>query len=67
MLLLDEALSALDEPLRDSLRLELQSLTRKIGLTVVHVTHDREEALALADRIVVLDGGRITRWAARWN
>jgi len=59
VLLLDEALSALDEPLRDSLRLELQSLTRSIGLTVVHVTHDRAEALALADRIVVLDGGRI--------
>jgi iron(III) transport system ATP-binding protein len=59
VLLLDEALSALDEPLRDSLRLELQSLTRSIGLTVVHVTHDREEALALADRIVVLDGGRV--------
>jgi iron(III) transport system ATP-binding protein len=59
VLLLDEALSALDEPLRDSLRLELQSLTRSIGLTVVHVTHDREEALALADRIVVLEGGRI--------
>ena len=49
VLLLDEALSALDEPLRDSLRLELQSLTRSIGLTVVHVTHDREEALALAE------------------
>ncbi|MFO7691437.1 MAG: ABC transporter ATP-binding protein [Cryobacterium sp.] len=59
VLLLDEALSALDEPLRDSLRLELQSLTRSIGLTVVHVTHDRAEALALADRIVVLDRGRI--------
>ena len=59
VLLLDEALSALDEPLRDALRLELQTLTRSIGLTVVHVTHDREEALALADRVVVLDGGRI--------
>ncbi|GAB2449053.1 iron(III) transport system ATP-binding protein [Conyzicola lurida] len=59
VLLLDEALSALDEPLRDSLRLELQTLTRSIGLTVVHVTHDRDEALALADRVVVLDGGRI--------
>jgi iron(III) transport system ATP-binding protein len=59
VLLLDEALSALDEPLRDSLRLELQSLTRSIGLTVVHVTHDRAEALALADRVVVLDRGRI--------
>ena len=59
VLLLDEALSALDEPLRDTLRLELQTLTRSIGLTVVHVTHDRDEALALADRVVVLDGGRI--------
>lgn len=59
VLLLDEALSALDEPLRDRLRLELQQLVRRFGLTVVHVTHDRNEALALADRVVVLDGGRI--------
>ncbi|MGA9871807.1 MAG: ABC transporter ATP-binding protein, partial [Rhodococcus sp. (in: high G+C Gram-positive bacteria)] len=50
-LLLDEALSALDEPLRDRLRLELRSLTQAAGLTVVHVTHDRSEALALADRV----------------
>lgn len=59
ILLLDEALSALDEPLRDTMRRELSSLTASIGLTVIHVTHDREEALALADRVVVLDGGRI--------
>jgi iron(III) transport system ATP-binding protein len=59
VLLLDEALSALDEPLRDHLRLELHSLTRELGLTVVHVTHDRSEALALADRVAVLDGGRL--------
>lgn len=59
VLLLDEALSALDEPLRDRLRLELHALTRQLGLTVVHVTHDRSEALALADRVVVLDSGRI--------
>ncbi|MBT1258312.1 ABC transporter ATP-binding protein [Rhodococcus erythropolis] len=58
-LLLDEALSALDEPLRDRLRLELRTLTRAANLTVVHVTHDRAEALALADRVVILDGGRI--------
>lgn len=58
-LLLDEALSALDEPLRDRLRLELRTLTRSQNLTVVHVTHDRAEALALADRVVVLDHGRI--------
>ncbi|MGV8912048.1 MAG: ABC transporter ATP-binding protein [Rhodoglobus sp.] len=59
VLLLDEALSALDEPLRDRLRLELRALTRAMGLTVVHVTHDRDEALALADRVVILDHGRI--------
>ncbi|KQU54038.1 ABC transporter ATP-binding protein [Rhodococcus sp. Leaf278] len=60
-LLLDEALSALDEPLRDRLRLELRALTRAAGLTVVHVTHDRTEALALADRVVVLDQGTIAQ------
>lgn len=60
-LLLDEALSALDEPLRDRLRLELRTLTRAAGLTVIHVTHDREEALALADRVAVLDQGRIVQ------
>lgn len=60
-LLLDEALSALDEPLRARLRLELRRLTRQEGLTAVHVTHDRSEALALADRIVVLDAGRIAQ------
>lgn len=60
-LLLDEALAALDEPLRDRLRLELRSLTRAAGLTVVHVTHDRNEALALADRVAVLDGGRVVQ------
>lgn len=59
VLLLDEALSALDEPLRDRLRLELHTLTRELGLTVIHVTHDRSEALALADRVAVLDAGRV--------
>ena len=59
VLLLDEALSALDEPLRDSLRRELVALTRREGLTTVHVTHDRAEAIAIADRIVVLDKGRV--------
>ncbi|GAA2185442.1 hypothetical protein GCM10009786_01820 [Leucobacter alluvii] len=63
VLLLDEALSALDEPLRDRLRLELRALTRELGLTVLHVTHDRSEALALADRVVVVDGGRVQQVA----
>ncbi|MDO5513507.1 ABC transporter ATP-binding protein, partial [Corynebacterium sp.] len=63
VLLLDEALSALDEPLRDSLRRELVTLTRREGLTTVHVTHDRAEALSIADRIVVLGEGRIQQIA----
>lgn len=63
VLLLDEALSALDEPLRDRLRLELRGLVRSLGLTVVHVTHDRAEALAIADRVAVLDGGRVQQVA----
>ena len=64
VLLLDEALSALDEPLRDSLRRELVTLTRRAGLTTVHVTHDRTEALSIADRVVVLGEGRIQQIAA---
>lgn len=63
LLLLDEALSALDEPLRDNLRRELVALTEKQRLTTVHVTHDRAEALAIADRVVVLDGGEIQQIA----
>lgn len=58
-LLLDEALSSLDEPLRARLRLELKALTREEGLTALHVTHDRSEALALADRVVVLRQGGV--------
>ncbi|MGO1181819.1 MAG: ABC transporter ATP-binding protein [Micrococcaceae bacterium] len=60
-LLLDEALSALDEPLRARLRREIKRLTREENLTTVHVTHDRAEALALADRLVVLDRGGIVQ------
>ena len=64
VLLLDEALSALDEPLRDALRKDLLRTTRDLGLTVVHVTHDRTEALALADRVAVLDGGSLQQVGA---
>ncbi|MCP1388579.1 ABC transporter ATP-binding protein [Corynebacterium sp. TA-R-1] len=62
VLLLDEALSALDEPLRDSLRRELVALTRQSSLTTVHVTHDRKEAIAIADRIAVLHDGRLEQF-----
>ncbi|WP_198668726.1 ABC transporter ATP-binding protein [Homoserinimonas sp. OAct 916] len=58
-LLLDEALSSLDEPLRHRLRMELKELVTDFGLTVMHVTHDRSEALSLADRIVTLNYGSV--------
>ena len=59
VLLLDEPLSNLDAQLRDELRIELKSLQRRLGLTVILVTHDQIEALSLSDRIAILNGGRI--------
>jgi putative spermidine/putrescine transport system ATP-binding protein len=59
VLLLDEPLSALDALLRRDLHAELVRLHRRVGTTFIHVTHDQQEALALSDRVVVLDGGRI--------
>lgn len=59
VVLLDEALSALDEPLRDSLRRQLVTLNKTKNLTTIHVTHDRSEALAIADKVVVLVNGHV--------
>ncbi|UTH74829.1 putative 2-aminoethylphosphonate ABC transporter ATP-binding protein [Chromobacterium sp. IIBBL 290-4] len=59
LLLLDEPLSALDARVRDKLRDELKQLQQKLGVTTLMVTHDQEEALAIADRVVVMNGGRI--------
>lgn len=59
LLLLDEPLSALDAKVRAHLRRELRDVHRKVGLTTIMVTHDREEALTLADRIAVMNAGRI--------
>ncbi len=59
VLLLDEPLGALDLSLRRAMQDELKQIQRKIGTTFVHVTHDQEEAMAIADRIVVMNGGRI--------
>ena len=59
VLLLDEPLSNLDAHLREELRREISLIRARTGLTIVYVTHDQEEALALADRIVILDGGKI--------
>jgi multiple sugar transport system ATP-binding protein len=57
--LLDEPLSNLDAQLRDETRAELKQLHAKLGVTTIYVTHDQVEAMTLADRIVVLDRGRI--------
>ena len=57
--LMDEPLSSLDAKLREELRVELKRLQRQSGATVVYVTHDQVEATTLADRIAILDAGRI--------
>ena len=61
LLLLDEPLSNLDARLRDSMRRELATLIRQIGVTALFVTHDQVEALSLADRVAVMDQGRIVQ------
>ena len=62
LLLLDEPMSNLDYKVRLELRHELRALQQRVGITAVYVTHDREEALTLADRIAVIDAGRIVQY-----
>ena len=59
LLLLDEPLSALDPFLRIEMRSELKALQRRLGITFVHVTHSQEEAMALADMILVMNAGKV--------
>jgi len=59
VLLLDEPLSNLDAKLRQDVRVEIRELQRKLGLTTVMVTHDQEEALTMADRLVVMQDGAV--------
>ena len=61
LLMLDEPLGSLDRALRERLTAELGALLRRLGQAVVHVTHDHDEAFALADRIAVMGGGRLVR------
>ncbi|HUP29432.1 MAG TPA: ABC transporter ATP-binding protein [Usitatibacter sp.] len=61
VLLLDEPLTALDAKLREQLRVEIDRLLRQLGITAVYVTHDQAEAMALGDRIVVMEKGRIAQ------
>ncbi len=59
VLLLDEPLGALDQKLRQEMQVELKELQRTLGITFVFVTHDQEEALALSDRIAVMNAGKV--------
>lgn len=61
IILMDEPLSALDKKLREHMQIELKALHRKLGATIVYVTHDQREALTMSDRIAVLNHGRIVQ------
>ena len=57
LLLLDEPLSNLDAKLRESMRFEIKEIQKHFGITVVYVTHDQTEAMAMSDRIIVINRG----------
>jgi putative spermidine/putrescine transport system ATP-binding protein len=59
IILMDEPLGALDKKLRQDMQLEIKRLHLKLGITMIYVTHDQEEALTMSDRIVLLSGGRV--------
>jgi ABC-type Fe3+/spermidine/putrescine transport system ATPase subunit len=61
VLLLDEPLSNLDAKVRERLRIEVRRLQRRIGTTMIYVTHDQEEALSIADRVVLMDAGVVVQ------
>ncbi|MEV3970538.1 ABC transporter ATP-binding protein [Streptomyces sp. NPDC050698] len=62
VVLMDEPLGALDKKLRDQMQTEIKTIQRELGLTVVYVTHDQEEALVLSDRIAIMKDGRIEQF-----
>jgi len=64
VLLLDEPLSNLDAKVRQRLRVEVRRLQRRIGTTMIYVTHDQEEALAIADRVVLMNAGTVVQEGA---
>lgn len=64
LMLLDEPLSALDAALREQIRAELMELNRSLGLTMIYVTHDQHEALAMSDRVVVMNEGSVRQFAS---
>ncbi|MDR1862787.1 MAG: ABC transporter ATP-binding protein [Treponema sp.] len=67
VLLFDEPLSNLDAKLRDRVRVEIRQLQKKLGITSIYVTHDQAEALAISDRILVMDGGLIQQEDEPYN
>ena len=62
LLLLDEPMSALDARVREHLRIELRALQKRLSITTLMVTHDQEEAMVMADRITVMNGGVIEQF-----
>jgi ABC-type Fe3+/spermidine/putrescine transport system ATPase subunit len=64
VILFDEPLSNLDAKLRDQVRIEIRRIQKEYGLTAIYVTHDQAEALAMSDRIVVLNNGRVEQVAS---
>ncbi|WP_420438626.1 ABC transporter ATP-binding protein [Candidatus Palauibacter sp.] len=63
LVLMDEPLGALDRSLREEMQYEIRSIHQRLGVTVVYVTHDQQEAMVMSDRIAVLNGGRIEQIA----
>lgn len=64
ILLFDEPLSNLDAKLRQYMRIELRNLQRRLGITSIYVTHDQEEAMAISDRVVILNNGKVQQVAS---
>jgi putative spermidine/putrescine transport system ATP-binding protein len=61
LILMDEPLSALDKQLREAMQIELRELHRRIGATIIYVTHDQREALTMSDRVAILKDGRLVQ------
>ena len=67
LLLMDEPLSNLDAKLRVEMRTEIRRLQRELGITTVYVTHDQEEALAISERLAVMNAGRVEQVGFPWD
>ena len=67
LLLMDEPLSNLDAKLRVEMRTEIRRLQRELGITTIYVTHDQEEALAISERLAVMNAGRVEQVGFPWD